>query len=75
MVEYLGTWCPECGHDVKVDEEGLCLMCGCTAVGKGANQAILTRTLLVEVTKNTRPTNGERWKINEALGRDRDSAL
>jgi hypothetical protein len=29
------TWCPECGPDVKVDEDGCCTMCGCTAMGVG----------------------------------------
>ena len=28
-----GTWCPECGPNVKVDEEGLCVSCGATAIG------------------------------------------
>jgi hypothetical protein len=35
-----GTWCPECGHGVQVDEEGLCVSCGATAIGNGANRAL-----------------------------------
>lgn len=35
-----GTWCPECGPGVKVDEEGLCVSCGATAIGNGANAAL-----------------------------------
>jgi hypothetical protein len=35
-----GTWCPECGPNVKVDEEGLCVSCGAVAIGNGANAAL-----------------------------------
>lgn len=35
-----GMWCPECGAGVKVDEEGLCVSCGTTAIGNGANAAL-----------------------------------
>lgn len=27
------TFCPECGPDVDIDEDGLCLTCGATAIG------------------------------------------
>ena len=27
------TFCPECGFDVTVDEDGCCIDCGATAVG------------------------------------------
>jgi hypothetical protein len=33
------TWCPECGPRVDVDEDGLCLGCGATACGHGADAA------------------------------------
>jgi hypothetical protein len=33
------TWCPECGPRVDVDEDGLCLGCGATACGPGADAA------------------------------------
>ena len=36
----LGTWCPECGPGVQVDEDWLCISCGGNAVGDGANRAI-----------------------------------
>jgi len=39
-----GTWCPQCGPDVKCDEDGCCIECGSTAVGDGAEVALqLTR--------------------------------
>jgi hypothetical protein len=34
------TWCPECGYGVKIDEEGCCISCGVTAIGKGVDQAL-----------------------------------
>lgn len=35
----LGSLCPQCGYDVKVDEEGCCIGCGSTAIGDGADAA------------------------------------
>lgn len=40
---YLGTLCPECGPCVAVDEEGLCRMCGLTAVGTGIDKVLRRR--------------------------------
>jgi hypothetical protein len=34
------TWCPECGYGVRVDEDGLCVSCGSTAIGRGVDQAL-----------------------------------
>jgi len=31
------TFCPECGPGVPVDEDGLCVQCGATAVGKAVD--------------------------------------
>jgi hypothetical protein len=33
------TWCPECGPDVAVDEDGCCTTCGNGATGPGADAA------------------------------------
>jgi len=33
------TWCPQCGPDVDVDEDGCCDVCGADAVGPGADGA------------------------------------
>ena len=33
------SFCAECGPDVRVDEEGLCLSCGATALGEWATRA------------------------------------
>lgn len=38
----LGSWCPECGSNVSVDEDGCCNACGCSAVGAGADEAHAT---------------------------------
>ena len=40
---WTGSWCPQCGPDVSVDEDGCCLMCGCDAVGAGAETALRLR--------------------------------
>ncbi len=35
----LNTWCPQCGPDADVDEDGLCCACGATSIGLGAELA------------------------------------
>lgn len=35
---HLKTFCPECGFGVSVDEDGLCVHCGATAVGKAIDE-------------------------------------
>ena len=37
MSEYddIVTFCPECGVNIPIDEDGLCATCGATATGKG----------------------------------------
>ena len=32
------TFCPECGWDVKVDEDGCCLVCGATSIGNAVDE-------------------------------------
>lgn len=36
----MNTFCPECGFGVSVDEEGLCGMCGATAVGSAVDKLV-----------------------------------
>ena len=36
----VGSWCPECGPGVGVDEDGLCAYCGATCMGDGADMAL-----------------------------------
>ena len=31
------TFCPECGFNVSVDEDGCCILCGATATGSAVN--------------------------------------
>ena len=38
------TWCPQCGPDVDVDEDGCCGACGADATGDGADRAHAWRT-------------------------------
>lgn len=42
MSACLGSWCPQCGSNVSVDEDGCCISCGCCAVGQGADEAFAT---------------------------------
>jgi len=37
---WTGSWCPQCGPDVKVDEDGCCVHCGCDCTGEGAELAL-----------------------------------
>lgn len=39
MAEHSCSWCPSCGPDVAIDEDGCCAMCGADAVGEGADYA------------------------------------
>lgn len=34
------TFCPECGPDVSIDEDGCCIGCGATAVGRAIEALI-----------------------------------
>lgn len=44
---YTGTWCPECGPNVRICEEGMCASCGNVAVGAGTETALKIRDELV----------------------------
>lgn len=39
MTKQQKTWCPICGPNISVDEDGLCMTCGATATGEGADLA------------------------------------
>lgn len=49
---HLGSFCPECGWDVTVDEDGCCAGCGATAVGLAVDELVRQRqkpeTLMLE---------------------------
>ncbi len=42
-VVHFGSWCSQCGPDVRVDEDACCVVCGLDAIGFGADQALRTR--------------------------------
>lgn len=44
---WTGTWCPQCGPHVGVDEDGCCNSCGCVAAGDGV-EAMHTRLAAAE---------------------------
>lgn len=33
VMKQINTWCPECGPDVTIDENGCCVSCGSNATG------------------------------------------
>jgi len=43
---YVWTDCPECGPDVAIDEEGLCLGCGADAIHYGHEES---KVVIVEI--------------------------
>jgi hypothetical protein len=36
----MNTFCPECGPNVSIDEDGCCVTCGATAIGSAVNEAV-----------------------------------
>ena len=61
----MSSWCPQCGPNVEVDEDGCCAGCGATAMGPGADGAHkLKRTLEGLVGASTRPWYGCRGAAN-----------
>jgi len=40
------TWCPKCGPDVEVYNDGDCRHCHSRAVGKGADQAHMLKEIV-----------------------------
>jgi hypothetical protein len=34
------TWCPQCGPNVKCDDDGTCAHCGCDCIGLGVDAAL-----------------------------------
>lgn len=46
MSDDVKTWCPQCGPDVSVDEDGCCAVCGADATGDGADLAHAQRSHL-----------------------------
>ena len=52
------TWCPQCGADVRVDEDGCCQGCGADAVGEGADEAHSLRKLVAAAEDRARAATG-----------------
>lgn len=36
---HINVWCPQCGPDMAIDEDGCCFVCGSDAHGEGADLA------------------------------------
>lgn len=43
---WTASWCPQCGPDVAVDEDGCCATCGATATGTAATHAVVLLRIL-----------------------------
>lgn len=46
MSDREATFCPQCGPDVDIDEEGCCLTCGATAVGSAVRDIASLQAVL-----------------------------
>ena len=46
----IDTFCPQCGSNVEIDDDGCCAACGATALGAGVNEidALLQRAEAAE---------------------------
>ena len=49
---YTTTFCPQCGWDVKVDEDGCCASCGALATGEAVEQIASLRQQLEQATQD-----------------------
>jgi hypothetical protein len=78
--EMSDTFCPECGWDVSVDEDGLCTGCGATAIGVGVRKLVLERNTLRRELEEARATLArypERWYSEQTMAavvKERDDA-
>jgi hypothetical protein len=44
-----GSFCTQCGFDVRVDEDGCCITCGGDAIGPGVEEALTIRRKVKEL--------------------------
>lgn len=64
-----GSWCPECGPNVTVDQDGLCSGCGNTCTGPGAERALLLERRLATLRELIFGKTGRPGKHDEAWER------
>lgn len=57
-------WCPQCGPDGPGNEDGCCVGCGSTAVGRGAELALWERQEMIRLRARVA-------KLEEVLERHR----
>lgn len=68
------TWCPEHGPGVTVDEDHLCVTCGATASGDGADEALALRDRIESLEAQLTAANEEQSR-NLAKSEARWAAL
>lgn len=64
MDDKLDTWCPECGPDVKLDEDLCCAGCGATATGDGVIMAVHALRQVTSIRKYIQHLRGVVKKQN-----------
>lgn len=67
-----GSWCPQCGPDVTVDEDGCCVTCGATATGDGADAVLAMRA---EIVERLRPLAALGSGLEQDMAAERDGML
>ena len=73
-MEGMKTFCPECGFDVEIDEDGCCRGCGALATGAAVDKLHITEqpyrwvapsTTGLTSTDNILEVMGEAWETDE----------
>ena len=73
-MEGIKTFCPECGFDVEIDEDGCCRGCGALATGAAVDKLHITEqpyrwvapsTTGLTSTDNILEVMGEAWETDE----------
>ena len=71
-MEGMNTFCPECGFDVEIDEDGCCWGCGALATGAAVDKLHITEqpcrwvapsTTGLTSTDNIKEVMGEAWEV------------
>lgn len=69
-----GSWCPQCGPDVSIDEDGCCAICGADATGEGAERALALREQRDAALRDLAAVRAElaeaRTILSEAVGHE-----
>lgn len=70
LVQLMNTFCPQCGPKCKVDTDGCCVSCGCTAVGPEVEGMACEKDHMQDQIV-TLTAEVERWKALAMRGADK----